>query len=101
MTASGYASGLTVYLWHEQITGIASHGIGSSDFLFGSRSGIPNHFALNQGEQLISAWLHEYSLVYGVVSTSKRYLVVTSPFHVILLRFQNVSLQLERLTDFL
>jgi hypothetical protein len=63
---------MTVYLWNGHMTGIALHGIGSSDFVFGSRCGLPIHFALNQGEYLTSAWLSESKLGFDV----ERYLAV-------------------------
>lgn len=65
VTASGYTSGLTVYLDHtlENLTGIMSNG--HSNLALGSTKGVPIHLALKRGEHLTSAWLHVRGDYYG------------------------------------
>lgn len=64
-TASGYTSGLTVYLDHtlEYLIGITAHG--HSNLQLGRPKGVQIHLSLNKGEHLTSAWLHVRGYNYG------------------------------------
>lgn len=88
MTASGSATGLTVYMRGPTIYGIASHGVGPSSHLVGRCNGVAVHFALNEGEYLTSAWLQEFV----INSDVQRDLAVESPYQ--------VPFQLNRKRDF-